>query len=467
MPTHGIEGPLRVKSASGFQPFEAMSDLSTQEHLPPGPGETFDLGFPEGSLERLYELFRSYGDIYRLSAPAAGADIYVVSRPEWAKHVLVTNRKNYVKGAGIDRVRILLGHGIMVSEGDFWRQQRRLIQPAFHRRVIAGLSDLIARANSALVEKWSACAAAGEAVDVTQDTSELTLDITLRAIFGSDLDRIIEEQGHNPFALLTQEPERNLAFAFKFRSLANVVRACVERRRRERQDWPDFLGMLMSARDEKTGEAMSDRQLLDEVMTLIVAGHETTASALNWTWFLLAQHPEAEQRLREELDRVLAGEVPDLERLDALPYTRHVAEESLRLYPPGWLLTRRALREDVIGGYTVPTGTQVFVSPYIIHRHPAYWEQPERFDPDRFGAEQAKARPHFAYIPFSAGPRGCVGELLAMVEIQMHLATVAPHLSLERASLGPVAVEAQINLRTRSNLLMFPRTRSKVSDAVA
>jgi cytochrome P450 len=425
------------------------------------------VSFPQGSLERLYALFQSYGDIYRLFSPATGTDIYVVSHPDLAKHVLVTNRKNYVKGVGIDRVQILLGNGIMVSEGDFWRQQRRLIQPAFHRRVIAGLSELVAQSNRALTERWLVRATAGEAVDVTQDTSELTLDITLRAIFGADLESIVKEQGHNPFAILSEEPERNLTFAFKFRSLANVIRRCVERRRREQREAPDFLGMLMSAREEKTDEPMPDRQLLDEVMTLIVAGHETTASALNWTWLLLAQHQEAEERLQEEVDRVLAGKLPDIEGLAQLPYTRQVAEESLRLYPPGWLLTRRAVDADEIGGYFVPPGTQVFISPYIIHRHPAFWDAPERFDPGRFSPDLAKSRPHFAYIPFSAGPRGCVGDQLALAEIQMHLATVAGRLHLKYVPSGPIAVEAQINLRTRNNVVMFPYRRSGLSHASA
>ncbi len=442
-----------------------MTEICRDKRSPPGPQEAFDISFPDGSLERLYALFRQYGDVYRLFAPAGGGDIYVLSHPDEVKHVLVTNRKNFEKGVGIDRVQILLGHGIMVSEGDFWRRQRRMIQPAFHHKLIGRLSDLIVSSNRLLLHKWLRHVGAGQAVNVTQDTSELTLDITLRATFGEDLERIVQEQGRNPFALLTDEPERNLAFAFKFRSLANIVRECVQRRRSEGRERADFLGMLMSARDETTGEPMSDRQLLDETMTLIVAGHETTASALNSTWLLLSQHPEVEARLHEEVDAVLGAELPDIERLARLPYTLQVAQEALRLYPPGWLLTRRALGEDEVGGYHAPPGTQVFISPYIIHRHPAYWRTPELFDPDRFAPDRVKARPHFAYVPFSAGPRGCVGELLALVEMQMHLAAMARHVRFEYVLREPLALEAHINLRTKHDLHMIPHRRTDPSDA--
>src|SRR5688572_7349865 len=369
---------------------------STAAHLPPATQEPIDISFSGDLLTALSHHFGQFGDVFRAYSPVTQRDIYVFSHPEHVKHVLVTHQQNFTKGIGIDRVGILLGKGIMVSEGELWRRQRKMIQPAFHPQVIARMAGHIVGANLKLREKWLASARHGEPVNLTQDMSDVTLQIVLRTIFGDDLDEITTAYGGNPFTLLTDDTERNLAFAYKFRSLSKLVTDVVERRRESGQQGSDLLSMLIDARDRKSGEAMPDRQLLDEVMTLIVAGHETTASALNWMWYLLSQHSGAATQLQQEID-ALARDVSEVADLDRLPFTRQVIEETLRLYPPGWLLTRRAIEADTLDDYALAPGTDIFISPYIVHRHPRFWPDAERFDPHRFSPEQRAERNRFCY----------------------------------------------------------------------
>ena len=423
------------------------------EH-PPGPDSQFDIGSTEDSLERMRELFARYGDIYRVYAPGRKSYTYVIHHPDDVKRVLVSNHKNYTKGVGLDRVKILLGNGIMTSEGDFWRRQRYMMQPMFHRRVITEFARVIDQANDRFIARWEIQAARGEDVNVTDDMSALTLDIVLRAVFGRDLDRLSAEVGGNPFAVVTQEPARNLQFAYKFRSLGKLVAALMRRRAGEADEHVDFLAMLMSARDKETGDAMSERELIDEVMTLVVAGHETTASALNWTWYLLALHPQIEARLHAEIDAAPVAPSPSLAQMEALPYVQQVVNEALRLYPPGWLLSRRAIGADVLAGFEIPAGADVLLSPYLLHRHPRFWPDPDAFKPERFASENEAERSRFAYIPFAAGPRHCIGETFALYEMLMHLYKVARRYRLTYLPTEPVELEAQINLRTKNPLYM-------------
>jgi cytochrome P450 len=370
------------------------------------------------------------------------------------KRVLVSNHKNYTKGSGLDRVKILLGHGIMTSEGDLWRRQRYMMQPSFHRRVITEFAQIVAAVNDNFVAKWESQADRGELVNVTDDVSELTLEIVLRSIFGTDLARLSQEIGSNPFDIVTRESARDLKFAFKFRQLTKLVAALIARRRADRSEHFDFLAMLMDARDKETGAPMSDRELIDEVMTLIVAGHETTASGLNWAWYLLSRNPGAEWRLHAELSAAPDLEAPSLAELERLGYTRNVVDEVLRLFPPGWLLSRRTIGPDTLSGHPVPAGTDVLLCIYLLHRHPRYWREPEAFRPERFDAAHEAERPRFAYMPFAAGPRHCIGETLALYEMYMHLYKVARRYRLVHVSNQPLELEAHINLRTRHPLMM-------------
>jgi cytochrome P450 len=427
--------------------------------LPPGPTEGFDLGGSDESLARLRRYFKEYGDLYRVFAPGRGVYNYVINHPDDIKRVLLSNHRNYTKGEGMDRVKILLGNGIMTSEGDFWRRQRRMMQPSFHRRVIDQFSLLIREVNDKFAVRWADKAARGEAINMSDDASELTLEIVLCSIFGSDLARLEAQFGANPFEVVAKEQNRDLKFAFRFRSLTKLVAELINRRRRTSEEHFDFLSMLMATRDRESGAAMSDKELIDEVLTLIVAGHETTAAALTWTWYLVSQHPETAERLQAEADRTAAGQTLGLDAAEALQFTHQVLQESLRLYPPGWLITRRTLEADELGGFPIAPRTDVFISPYMLHRHPAYWSEPEEFRPERFAGVDAEERHRFSYIPFAVGPRHCIGENIAMFEMLVHVHAMSRRFRLTRASNEPIELEAQINLRPRSNLMMMVEAR--------
>jgi cytochrome P450 len=433
----------------------SMSQQTAQaDTRPPLADMQFDIGGDDDAIHRMTGLFARYGDIYRFHSPARRAEMWVINHPDDVKRVLVSNHRNYTKGSGLDRVKILLGNGIMTSEGELWKRQRYMMQPMFHRRVITQFAALVDAANNRFIAKWEAQAARGELVNVTDDMSELTLEIVLLSIFGTDLARLAQEMGANPFDIVTREPARDLKFAYRFRQLTKLVAALIKRRREERSGHFDFLAMLMEARDKESGSPMSERELIDEVMTLIVAGHETTASGLNWTWYLLSQNPQAEQRLHAEIDATEEQAAPSLADMESLAYTKNVCDEALRMYPPGWLLSRRTIAPDTLCGYSVPAGTDVLLCLYLLHRHPRYWKEPEAFRPERFDAAHEAERPRFAYMPFAAGPRHCIGETLALYEMYVHLYKVARRYRLTYVPERPLELEAQINLRTRHPLMM-------------
>ena len=432
--------------------FQDQHSASTT--LPPLAQDQFDVGSTADSLERLVAAAGRNGDLFRIHAPGRRSDTWIVNNPADIKHVLVTRHRNFTKGIGLDRVRILLGNGIMTSEGELWRRQRRMIQPMFHRRVLEQFAVLIERCVDDRIEHWTRLAARGEPVDVTQEMSTLTLDIVLRSIFGSDLEWLTDRIGGNPFAIVAEHSARDLAFAYRFRLLSRLVGELVGRRRAAGEEHFDFLGMLIAARDKESGAPMPDRELIDEAMTLVVAGHETTASALNWTWYLLATHPEAFACLTAELDATPQSAGMTLAQSEALHYTQAVICEAMRLYPPGWILTRRTIGPDRLSGYTVPPGTDVILSPYLIQRHPAHWDRPLEFRPERFIAPATDPRDRWIYIPFAAGPRHCIGETFAMYEMTVHVARVARRLRMEYIDEGPLELEAAINLRARRGLNM-------------
>lgn len=419
-----------------------------------------DLGSAEDSIALMSELFARHGDVYRVFKPTVGSYTYVIHHPDDVKRVLVSNHQNYVKGPGIDRIKLLLGKGIMTSEGELWTRQRYMMQPFFHRRVVNRFGNLISAANDLLIARWAPLAARGELLNLSEEMSDLTLEIVLSSIFGDDLDRLTREIGSNPFQLITKDSARNLDFVYKFRALTKLLAQLIALRRSEQKERFDFLDMLMHARDRESGAAMSNAQLINEVMTLIVAGHETTASGLTWTWYLLSQHPEVEARLHAEVDAASDLATTQLAQVEMLNYTQQVINEALRLYPPGWLLYRRTIGPDVLGGFTVPPDTNLLVPVYLIHRHPRFWEEPAAFRPERFSAESAAQRPRFAYIPFAAGPRHCIGEPLALFEMLQHVYKVARRYRIAYVPDKPIELEAQINLRSRHPLhvRLEPRT---------
>ncbi|MFP3873425.1 MAG: cytochrome P450 [Thiohalophilus sp.] len=424
------------------------------KRLPPGPAEPCDINTTPESFERIGGLLTEYGDICRVHSSTRQRDGYLVNHPDYLKHILVKNHQNYNKGVGFDRVKMLLGNGIIVSDGPFWRRQRRMIQPAFSRKVIAELSEQIKRCNLELFASWEAKADRGEPINITSEASELALEIVLRSLFSEDLDRIIAEQGSNPFSILTEDMTRDMQLVIKFRALSKLILDVIERRRREQPGRVDFLAMFMDSRDKETDAAMTDRELLDEIMTMIIAGHETSAITLNWVWYFLAKYPEVERKLHAEVDEAGYDSIPAFDDLEQLPYVKQVVEEALRYYPPVWLYTRRAIADDWLGEYFVPAGTDIFITPYYLHRHPRYWSQAEVFDPERFAEANIRAQHKQAYIPFSAGPRRCIGDFFATVEMQMHFGLMARKFRVQLLDKQPVELEPAVNLRNKQPIYL-------------
>jgi len=423
--------------------------------LPPEAEEPFDIGATDDSLARMSQLFAGLGDIYRVYAPSRGAHTWLTIHPDDVKRVLVSNHRNYVKGIGFDRVRILLGNGIVTSDGELWKRQRYMMQPMFHRRVLTQFGHMIDAANDRFLAGWAEQAGSGKLINVTNDMSALALEVILRALFGHDLDMLATRPGGNPFDLFTDESARDLKFAYRFRLLTRDIAQLIERRRAEPPESHfDFLGMLMAARDRETGAGMTDKEMIDEVTTLIVAGHETTANTLNWAWYLISQHPQVEARLHAEFDAMPEETAPGLARIEELKYAKSVLDETLRLYPPVWVFSRRALAPDALSGFALPAGTNLLLSTYHLHRHPRYWKDPDEFRPERFDAAHEAERPRFAYMPFSAGPRHCIGEAFSFFEMLIHLSKVGRRYRLRFEHEGPIEYEAQVNLRTRHPLFM-------------
>lgn len=432
--------------------------------LPPESDQQFDVGSTADSLDRMRGIYAQLGDAYRVYSPGRGSHTWIFNHPDDVRRILIQNHRNYAKGVGFDRIKMLLGNGIIVSEGEFWKRQRRMMQPSFHRRILGQLAGIIARANDACLARWEAKCDAGEPVNVTNDMSEMTLEIILRMIFGDDLEAMAAESGENPFAVLTEESERDLRFAYRFRKLTSLIGRCVARRRAAGGEPtgtdPEYVSMLLQARDKDSGEGMTDKEIVDEITTLIIAGHETTASMLNWTWYLLAGSPEVESRLHAEVDAHPDEAVPSLPAMETLHYANHVLQEALRLYPPVWVISRRTIEADVLGGYTVPAGTDVFISPYFVHRHPEFWNDAEAFRPERFEVEDEN-RKRQTYIPFSAGAHHCIGETLSIYEGLMHLCKAARRFRLHRTTEDVPEFEALINLRTRQPIIMRLERRTR------
>lgn len=421
---------------------------------PPEPEYQFNIGEVDDSLEHMRALNARFGDIYRVFSPSRQRYVYVINHPDDARRVLVSNHANYSRGFGLDRVRVLLGNGLVTSDNELWRTQRYLMQPLFHRRVVTRFGELIDATTARLIARWEAHRAAGGQINVTDEMSEVTLEFILRAIFGTDLDRLTQTQGRNPFWLVASHPERNLSFASQFYQLRRLVADLARARREDAAAHFDFLGMMLDARAKGTGAPMGERELVDEVMTLIIAGHETAASGLNSAWYLLSQHAAAEARLHAEIDAAAEQQAPSLIATEALGFTRAVISEALRLYPPVWLMSRTANAADVLAGYEIPAGSDLLLSPYLVHRHAQFWSDPEAFRPERFAEDPDLGRARCAYIPFGAGARHCIGETLALYEMCMHLYKVARRYRLLCAPGTTIELEALVNLRTRHPLMM-------------
>jgi cytochrome P450 len=354
------------------------------------------------------------------------------------------------------------------------------VQPTFHRRRIAGLASMMVAETERTLSRWSDSSwRRGEPFDVSQQMTALTLRIVSKALFGPAADRHFERIS-DAQSLLGRYLDRKAAAFFSLphwvptpanlryrRALANlhgVIDGAIDERERGCQRGDDLLSMLLEARDGRTGEGMDKRQLRDEATTLLFAGHETTAAALSWTWWLLGTHPEAESRLHEELGGILAGRVPEFEDLPDLSYTRMVFQEAMRLYPPAWIISRRSIEDDEVGGYRIPAGTTVLISSYVTHRNPRYWEDPEIFDPERFLPERSAGRPEFAYLPFGGGPRKCIGDHFAMTEGVLILATIAQRFRLLPVPGHPVEPQPLLTLKPKRGIIVSLEERGTRGD---
>ena len=330
-----------------------MSD-STPLNLPSGEDIIIDYHQLESVLARLEDLVKTEGTIFKAKFPDQESWVYHVCDAEWAKHILVTNYKNYKKGVGIKQINVLLGRGIIVSEGELWKRQRKMMQPLFSQKLLAQQLSLMTQCADQLLADWDADISAGKPINITESMSRTALDFILYALFSEDLQRIIAETGENPFLMVTDDSARDLLFALRFSQLTHLVQDMIDRRRAEKRFPADLLTMVMNATEKSSGAAMPEKLQIDEILTLIIAGHETTASVLNWTWHLLAHHAEIEQQVFAESQQTMPTvKVPTMAEAD-LPFIRQVLEESMRLYPPVWVITRQALADDHFKGIDIP-----------------------------------------------------------------------------------------------------------------
>jgi cytochrome P450 len=441
---------------------------------PPGPRRVIPLAglfaYRRGPLPFFQNLARRYGDIsyFRLGPQEA----FFFNHPDYIRDILVTNHQNFMKGLALQRAKRLLGEGLLTSEGDFHRRQRRLAQPAFHRNRIASYADVMTSYAAQTRAGWRD----GQLLDISEEMMRLTLGIVGKTLFDADVVSDAQEVGEAmtvvmdlfntitvPFFDLLQKlplPQFRRFDKAKLRLNAIIYRL-IEDRRRSGQDRGDLLSMLLLAQDtEGDGGQMTDAQLRDELMTIFLAGHETTANAMTWTWYLLSQNPEAESKLHQEIDDVLGGRLPVFEDVARMKYTEMVLAESMRLYPPAWAIGRMALNDFEIGGYVIRKKSLVLMSQYVMHRDPRYFVEPSRFDPERWAPEAKESRPQFSYFPFGGGPRRCIGEGFAWMEGIVLLATLAQHWQMRLAPDHPVELKPVITLRPKHGMRMTVTRRT-------
>ena len=411
-----------------------MANETTKAIFPPGPKGMPILGvIPEipkqGMVEFYYNVWKEYGDIAHMMAGPLHQ--FLLTRPDDIHHVMVKNADNYMKLVSHAKLRAILGNGLLPTEGDsFWRRQRKLMQPSYTPNGIRQFADIMVDAGEKLVAKWHKEYADGKPFDLNLSMLEVTMSIISRSMFGIDISDDFAEAGHALIELLDYVSKssgaifdvplfiptaRNVRVKQAKERIDAYILNIIQTRRKEGLG-NDLLSMLMSAKDEESGEMMTDEQLRDEVLITFFAGHETTASMLTWLYYFLSQHPTYEQLLHDELATVLAGKNPTLEDLSSLKYTRMLMDETLRLRSPVFITARDVIEDDVIGGYSVPKGSIVIIYPFGTHRHSDYWERPDEFYPDHFLPEAVNTRPRYAYYPFGAGPRICIGNHFAVME---------------------------------------------------
>ncbi len=443
-----------------------------RKKFPAGPSEGFkrwSLGpLNNNPLEYFTKIAREFGDVAGLHV--LNFKTIFINHPYLIEEVLVTNARKYSKGKVLRANRHVFGEGLLTSEGDFWLRQRRLAQPAFHRARIASYAATMVEYTRRMLDDWRG----GEERDAHQEMMRLTLQIVGKTLFDADVERDAQEVGKSLELLLEiganfrraifvphwLPTSTNLRVKREIAQIEKILYRIIAERRASGRDAGDLLSMLLSARDED-GSRMTDRQLRDEAITLFLAGHETTASTLSWTWWLLAQNPRVEAKLHAELDAVLGDRAPTLDDLPKLGYTEHVITESLRLYPAAWGMARLAVEDHEIAGYPVTKGMGVAMAQWVVHRDPRWYDAPEEFRPERWEDDLLKRLPRFAYFPFGGGPRQCIGNTFALMEATLILATIARKFRLRLVSNHPVVPLASITLRPRHGVRVTLESREK------
>jgi len=415
-----------------------------------------------------------YGDVvkYRL----AHHSFYLVTHPDGVQRVLQDNYKNYTRSGSViwDALKPAFGSPLIVSDGDSWFYRRRIMQPVFIHRHVAEFSMLMTQKASAMLDAWQPFADDSQPLDIVKALGQVTLNILMASLFGVDDPQQAKLLGEatliqNEDAILRSSTlfypppgvptPHNLRLRSAILTLERSIYALIADHRKNPDAYKDLLALLMQARDEETGEGLSDKQLRDESASLYFAGYGTTANTLAWTFYLLAQHPHVMQRLRNEIDSQIGKRTPTMADLPNLPYSQMILSEVLRLYPPGWVSVRRVIADDEIRGFHIPAGSNVTISAYVTHRHLDYWEAPDRFDPERFAPEAAKGRSRFVYFPFLAGPHQCLGKDFALLQAQIILIMVAQRYRLDPMPNHKVEPEPLITLRVRGGLPMMIHNR--------
>ncbi|HUP01079.1 MAG TPA: cytochrome P450 [Gemmatimonadota bacterium] len=441
------------------------------DSTPPGPPGHFLLGhlpeFARDTLGFVEAAARGYGDIVRFRL--AGRTAYLLNDLDAIEHVLVTDHRNFIKHTFFWRhVRAIFGAGLLTNEGDFWLRQRRLIQPAFHHERIAGYGRIMVEYTERRLARWRD----GDTFDVRAEMNSLTFEIVARSLFDAEVAAEVEEIGEafntgieqiaarfrRPYRIPDRVPTPgNRRYRRAVARMDALIYRIIAEHRDRGAGGDDLLSVLMRVRDDED-RPMSEEQLRDETITMLLAGHETTALALTWTWWLLSQHPAAAGRLEVELDAVLAGRPPRVEDLPRLAWTEAVVKESLRLYPPAYSFGREALQECKIAGYRVPAGTTLFIFPWVLHRDARWYDDPLAFRPERWADGFEDRLPRYAYLPFGSGPRLCIGRGFAMIEAVLIVAAIARRFRIEWAA-EPPRPFTSITLRPTGGLRAQIRAR--------
>lgn len=438
---------------------------------PPGPKPPPIVGFlpmlRRDPLRFFTAMMMKYGDIVML-----GKGWYFLSHPDYVRQVLQENNRNYEKGVLVAPLKLLVGNGLLTSEGGFWLRQRRLAQPAFHHRRIADMADTMVKLTDDMLGRWEKTHARGQRFDVATEMMALTARIIGVTMFSTDVAgrtsdlydalsttiHFVNRRSSSLVRLPLNVPiPKNQRFNKALHVIDTLMLDVITDRRRSGEHTGDLLSMLMQATDADTGEQMSDQQLLDEAKTIFLAGHETTANALAWAFVYLSRSPEVARRLRDEVRAQLGDRTPTFADVAKLRYTRMVIDETLRLSPPAWSTVRTPLRDDVIGGYHIPAGSFITISPYVTHRNPAFWPNPEGFDPERFNPDRQEDRPRFAYFPFGGGPRICIGNSFALMEATLLLAMICRRFQLDLVPGHPIDTLPEVTLRPRHGVLVTLR----------